>query len=289
MRITSVDTRADEILQLFWLQEEVFGEQPLPSDQDQQALQVFKDTATRDFQDRFSVTLPRKKPHHSLGESRNLAVIAQFRCFKISMSANISKMFREVGLAESDRDLHRFLHENSYGQIQDWRMCRVTFGITSSPFLASQVLPQTAEDHKDQYPDAAAIVQKSFYVDDCLTEADDLDVAKQLRSDLNDLLSLSFFNLRKWRSISPELLAALPPDLKEVNNSNLNITPSDCPKTIGIHWNSSTDSLHVCTPTLSNDKAPTKRQLASAVGRMFDIMGWYSPATILIKILLQQV
>ena len=168
-------------------------------------------------------------------------------------------------------------------------MCRVIFGITSSPFLASQVLLQTAEDHKDQYPDAAAIVQKSFYVDDCLTGADDLDVAKQLRSDLNDLLSLSCFNLRKWRSNSPELLAALPPDLKEVDNSNLTVTPSDCPKTLGIHWNSSTDSLHVCTPTLSNDKAPTKRQLASAVGRTFDIIGWYSPATILIKILLQQV
>ena len=100
------------------------------------------------------------------------------------MSADISKMFREVCLAESDRDLHRFLHENSYGEILDWRLCHVTYGITSSPFPASQVLLQTAEDHKDQYPDAAAIVQKSFYVDDCLTGADDLDVAKQLRSDL---------------------------------------------------------------------------------------------------------
>ncbi len=55
------------------------------------------------------------------------------------MSADISKMFREVGLLESDRDLHRFLHKDADGQIQDWRMCRVTFGITSLPFLASKL------------------------------------------------------------------------------------------------------------------------------------------------------
>ena len=73
-------------------------------------------------------------------------VITQFRSHKIGMSADILKMFREVGLTESDRDLHRFLHEDSDGQIQDWRMCRVTFGITSSPFLASKALLEVAED-----------------------------------------------------------------------------------------------------------------------------------------------
>ncbi len=143
---------------------------------------------------------------------------------KIGMSADISKMFREIGLAEPDRDLHRFLHENSDGQIQDWRMCRVTFGITSSPFLASKALLQVAEDHKNTFPKAAQVVNQSFYVDDCLTGADSLTEAKQLRSDLNSLLSLACFTLRKLRSNSPELLSELPLELKEVDNSNLMIS-----------------------------------------------------------------
>ncbi len=33
-------------------------------------------------------------------------IINQFRTHRIGMSADISKMFREVGLLESDRDLH---------------------------------------------------------------------------------------------------------------------------------------------------------------------------------------
>ena len=105
------------------------------------------------------------------------------------MSADISKMFREVSLTESDRDLHRFLHEDSNGQIQDWRMCYVTFGITSSPFLASKALLQVAEDHKSEIPEPAQVFQQSFYVDDCLTGANSIPEAKQLRSDLNSLLS----------------------------------------------------------------------------------------------------
>ena len=216
-------------------------------------------------------------------------VIAQFRSHKIGMSADISKMFLEVGLTESDRDLHRFLHEDSDGQIQDWRMCPVTFGITSLPFLASKALLQVAEDHKSEFPEAAQVVQQSFYVDDCLTGANSIPEAKQLRSDLNSLLFLACFTLRKWRSNSPQLLEDLPPELKEIDNSELTISPSECPKTLGLHWNTSTDTLHVCTPTLDDIEVPTKRQLASAVGKTFDIMGWYSPATVLIKILLQQV
>ena len=78
------------------------------------------------------------------------------------MSADISKMFREGDLTESDRDLHRFLHEDSDGQIQDWQMCRVTFGITSLPVLASKALLQVAEDHKSEFPEAAQVVQQSF-------------------------------------------------------------------------------------------------------------------------------
>ncbi len=124
-------------------------------------------------------------------------------------------MFREVGLAVKDRDLHRFFHENSDGLLQEWRMTRVTFGITSSPFLASKVLLQIAEDHVSQFPEAAAIVRNAFYVDNCLTGTSSLDEANKLRRDLNTLVSLGKFTLRKWRSSSSELLDLIPAELKE--------------------------------------------------------------------------
>ena len=87
----------------------------------------------------------------------------------VGMSADVSKMFREVELHKDDRDMHRFLQSSTRGEdIMDMRMTRVTFGVTSSPFLATQVLRQVAKDHKNQYPRAAKI-SSNFYVDDCLT------------------------------------------------------------------------------------------------------------------------
>ena len=65
-------------------------------------------------------------------------VVLAFRSHVIGMSADISKMFREVELHEDDRDLHHFLQACPRGEgIMDMRMTRVTFGVTSSPFLAA--------------------------------------------------------------------------------------------------------------------------------------------------------
>ncbi len=386
MKIVAADSRADEILQRFWKQEEVPGEDSTLTASDQRALDLFQDTTRRDCQGRYVVTLPRREPPLTLGESRQQVlrrynqnktsllkkgkwesfhagldeyrimnhaeivptsevksppgevfylpthgvvkesssttklrivfdgsartsnghslndillpgpslypllskVITQFRLHAVGMTSDISKMFREISLAEGDKDLHRFLHEDSDGQLRDWRMKRVTFGITSSPFLASKVLLQVAAEYADQFPHASEVVRNSFYVDDCLTGAPTVEEASQLRADLNSLLSLGCLTLRKWRSNSTELLASIPAELRETDNSELDISPSDCPKTLGLHWNSKSDTLHVCTPPLIESDPPTKREVASAVGKTFDVMGWYAPCTILIKILLQQ-
>ena len=95
-------------------------------------------------------------------------ILIKFRQHSIGMSTDISKMFREVSLHLEDRDLHRYVmkNENEEGLVEDWRMTRVTFGVTSSPFLATQVLRQVAIDHQQEFPEAAALITSSFYVDD---------------------------------------------------------------------------------------------------------------------------
>ncbi len=71
-------------------------------------------------------------------------------------------------LHRDNRDLHRFVQAAPGGEgVIDMRMTRVTFGVTSSPFLATQVLSQVA---KEEFPRAAKIIF-NFYVDDCLTGA----------------------------------------------------------------------------------------------------------------------
>ena len=87
-----------------------------------------------------------------------------------------------------DFDLHRFLHQDDSGEIIDCRMKKLTFGITTSPYLASQVLRQLVSDYSDEFPTAAALIEQAFYVDDCLTGADTLQEACHIREELNQLL-----------------------------------------------------------------------------------------------------
>ena len=59
-------------------------------------------------------------------------------------------------------------------------------------------------------------------------------------------------------------------------------------KTLGIEWNAALDDFRLTIadpPPLDNI---TKRVLVSDIAKTFDVLGWFSPATIKVKILLQQ-
>ena len=100
-------------------------------------------------------------------------ILIKFHQHSIGMSADISKMFQEVTLHLQDRDLYRYVMKNEEGLVEDLMMTRVTFGVTS-PFLATQILRQVAIDHQQEFPEAAALIISSFYVNDCLTGAANL-------------------------------------------------------------------------------------------------------------------
>ena len=215
-------------------------------------------------------------------------VLMKFRLHRIGMSADISKMFREVSLRQADRDWHCYLVRKKDGQIQDCRMKRVTFGVRSSPFLATQVLRQLAMDYRDEFSKAADIILNTFYVDDVLTGADTLPEAIHLRTNLNELLAKACMTLRKWRSSSKELMDTVPANVQESQPTQCITSPHDCYKALGIHWDTTKDTFHVATPKLEDSAAPTKRQVLSDVAKTFDVLGFYSPVTVTLKVLLQK-
>jgi len=104
------------------------------------------------------------------------------------LSSNISKMFREIGLHPSERYLHRFLLADQSGVISDYRMKRLTFGVTSSPFLATRVLHQMAADYKENFMKAAHLILEALNDNYCLTRADTSEEANSIRLELNSLL-----------------------------------------------------------------------------------------------------
>ena len=215
-------------------------------------------------------------------------VLLRFRLHRVAIVADISRMYRAVELTPSDRDFHRFVWRNSPDEtLRDFRMTRLTFGVSASSFLANMCVKQNAIALSHLFPLASTAVESSFYVDDCLTDADSIPDAIQLREELRDLLQKGGFLLRKWNSSDPAVLQDLPTDLKDVSALHSIPCPDTYTKTLGVEWNTNLDHFRLTVSSPPRPDNLTKRALISDVARTFDVLGWFSPATIKLKILFQ--
>ena len=169
-------------------------------------------------------------------------------------------------------------------------MTRATFGVSASCFAANMAVKQNALDFAEEFPLAAKVVRDSFYVDDGLAGAEDVVSAITLQRQLQDLFTSGCFLLRKWNSSNPRVLQAIFPDLREqkeihpISGSEPNYTT-----TLGLEWNTASDAFHLTVAKQPPSETMTKRALVSDVAKLFDVLGWFAPATISMKILLQRV
>ena len=114
----------------------------------------------------------------------------------------------------------------------------------------------------------------------------DIKTAIALQGQLQDLCG---FLLRKWNSSESSVLQAIPPDLRESKEVHTISNMNGYTKTLGVEWNNTTDMFHLTISELPSSDIVTKRILASDIAKVFDVLGWFSPATINMKILLQRV
>ena len=123
---------------------------------------------------------------------------------RIGLTADVNKMYRAVELTMADRNLHSFVWRSSPGEVlKDYRMTRLTFGVSASSFAANMAVKQNAIDLCHKYPLAAETTMTSFYVDDCLTGADNVDAAIELQEQLQELFSHGGFKVELQRNFSP--------------------------------------------------------------------------------------
>ncbi len=215
-------------------------------------------------------------------------VLLRFRTHRVALTTDVSKMYRAIELTMDDRDVHRFLWRNDpKDPLQDYRMTRVTFGVSASSFAANMTVKQNAIDHATNYPLAANAVNCSFYVDDGLTGADSVSEAVKLQKQLQDLFSLGGFLLRKWNSSEQRVIQDLPTELRDSKSTQTMPSSEEYTKTLGIQWNASKDHFKLTIASPPSLESITKRGLVSDVAKTFDVLGWFSPSTIKVKILMQ--
>ena len=105
---------------------------------------------------------------------------------------------------------------------------------------------------------------------------------------MNALLLKGQMRLRKWHTNSKELLASIPEELRETEPLQLGSGADGCPKALGVHWQTTSDIFYIATPPPLEAEHPTKRQIASQMAKVFDVLGWFAPVTVKSKHLIQQ-
>ena len=204
-------------------------------------------------------------------------VLLRFRRWRVAVTADISKAFLQISLRREDRDVHRFLWILD-GRKRVMRFRRVTFGVSSSPFL----LNATIQHHLSTCPPSRAITEMSenFYVDDLLSGADSEEEASSLLTEAQTVMADAGMALTKCNSSSPVVF-----DRAHAASGS---GERESSKVLGVMWSPGEDAFSFEGLTVPADLTSTKRVVLSCIARLFDPLGFVAPFVMVAKSLFQE-
>ncbi|XP_064482768.1 uncharacterized protein LOC135395520 [Ornithodoros turicata] len=219
-----------------------------------------------------------------------IPLLLRFRTERIALVADIAQAFLQVVVGEEDRDALRFLwyketptEEGPLPAPEVWRMTRVPFGATSSPFLLAATLIHHLNGVEERLKATASKLAASFYVDDLLTGASCEEDAQRIYKEANAIMRSAGMHLRKWASNSKRL--------NQLFEEQEEVGPGDHDTgLLGLRWDRQTDSLKLAQHNRSTgSESTTKRTILQVSASVFDPLGFVSPFTICSKILFQRI
>ncbi|XP_041451719.1 uncharacterized protein LOC121405178 [Drosophila obscura] len=137
--------------------------------------------------------------------------ILRWRVFRYVFNADINKMYRQIQVASQHTPYQRILFRDRNGDVCDYELTTVTFGVNCAPYLALRVLKQLAQEVRPQLPMASVILESDMYVDDVLAGAHS---QSQAISAIAELLSIAKTLGIRWQASADEFFFS-PPALNE--------------------------------------------------------------------------
>lgn len=173
-------------------------------------------------------------------------ILLRFRAKNIGLIADLEKAFWQIVLNEEDRDFVRFLwlkdiknidFENfDNNELATYRICRVLFGVTSSPFLLNGTIIHHVNKIENEL--LPKLILQSLHIDDLSTsldnESEPFEFFKSCKLHFKD----ASFNLRKFQSNSTTLEQKVS-DLFQGKNE---VIGGKLTKVLGIPWDKESDS-----------------------------------------------
>lgn len=217
----------------------------------------------------------------------NLAsILCSFRIHPIVFVCDITKMYRQILVLPEHRKFQHILWRPSPNEtVKEFELLTVTYGVSSSPYLAIRTLQQLVKDEGLHFPEASKLIANCTYIDDILAGSSSVEDALKLQADLIRLLELGGFELAKWASNDTSLLDHLPPDKCDMQpffSPEVEISL----KLLGVYWDPNSDSFSYHTAPFECNH--TKRSVLSCIARLYDPLGWISPVIFLAKSLMQE-
>lgn len=215
-------------------------------------------------------------------------ILLRFRKYAIGITADITKMYRQIIVHEEDRNLQRIVWRvGDTDDITEYKLNTVTYGTASAPFLAVRSLIECANVESRNCEQARKAIVNDMYVDDLITGADDEESAVVLQNDISSTLSRGGFELRKWASSNEKVLQAIPPNQRE-RKELLQFKNDESIKALGIYWFPSLDYFGFIVKLPHHHENWSKRTILADTARLFDPLGLLAPIIISAKILLQR-
>ena len=209
--------------------------------------------------------------------------LVRFRFPRYVITADLEKMYRQILMHDDDRVFQRILWRVD-DVIKTFQLNTVTFGVSSSSFLAIRTIHQLADDECHNFPRAAKILKRDLYVDDLLTSADSISDAREIRKEVTELLIRGGFNIRQWASNNPRILDGVSEgDL----NAKLSLSNEGELKTLGVSWNAKDDTICYTVNPISIGTKVTKRTVLSDIAKIFDPLGLLGPVILYAKSIMQ--
>lgn len=210
-------------------------------------------------------------------QPESLDILLRFRERQFVLKSDIEKMYRQIFIAPQQRNLQKILWRSSPSEpLRHYELNTVTFGLSPSPFIATRALNYIADNC--QFPEAAAVIKSSFYVDDLVFSFDSVEEGKKLQNQLRYVMASSRMPMRKWSSNSPELVKDIPlEDIESINDESTII------KTLGLVWSPVNDTISFSMKP-QKEGPITKASVLSEIASIYDPIGLIGPVILLGKL-----
>ncbi|XP_057337711.1 uncharacterized protein LOC130675843 [Microplitis mediator] len=211
-------------------------------------------------------------------------ILLRFRTHVYAMTSDIAQMYRQICVHPNHHKFQRILYYQN-NIISTFELQRVTFGVSAAPFLATRTVNQLADDEVHNFPTASKILKRDLYVDNLLTGTNSLAEILQLRDEIIQLVRKGGFELRQWASNHQHAL-----DNFDERTLDLDCAVNDDPisKTLGVVWNSRTDSFIYTVNPIDPSRKITKRTILSDIAKIFDPIGLLGPVVLAAKTIIQE-